>query len=119
MARTEGVEPPPGGFGDRCSCPLSYVRWLREKESNLRTPVPETGVSISRNYPASWSGNWAHTASTPRTPRMIERRCPHPGTQKPGAAGVVTLAAPGWRSSLPVQGQLVIGNHAAMAGTTG
>ena len=35
VARTEGFEPPAGGFGDRCSCPLSYVRWLPAEDSNL------------------------------------------------------------------------------------
>jgi hypothetical protein len=75
VARAEGLEPPPGGFGDRCSRPLSYTGWLREKESNLRTPVSETGVSISRNYPAS-----LRYSRKDRTPPL--RQVVHPSEQR-------------------------------------
>lgn len=33
LAPASGIEPPAGGFGDRCSCRLSYVRWLPAEDS--------------------------------------------------------------------------------------
>ena len=46
------LNPRQAGWSRVCCRYTTGLWWLREKESNLQTPVPETSVSTDRNYPA-------------------------------------------------------------------
>ena len=78
MAGVEGLEPPTGGFGDRCSTKLSYAPVINNYRSYTpgATRTPDTRFRKPLLYPLSYRGLVEIGGLEPPTSAMRTRRSP-------------------------------------------